>query len=89
MRTELYGNAIISAGAGAEARYSLLSEDAASAGPLGCELYGVQVEMGTETAGRPRLTASRASVTELLDRMVAGGVTPIGLGDVVDDWLNR
>jgi hypothetical protein len=77
----------LSAGTGAEIRYSLLCEDAAKTGPLGCELYGVEVKMGEEVASRPRLTASRKSVTALLDRLALGGVTPVSLCDVVDDWM--
>ena len=87
MRTEIYGSAVLPVGAGTEVVYTLLCDEAETAGPLGCEFYGVKVEMGAETASRPRLTASRTSVGALLDKLVRGGVTPVGLSDVVDDWL--
>jgi len=87
MQIELYKRAVVPLGKGVEVKYSLLSEEAAKTRPLGCELYGVQIEMGEEVAARPCLTASRVSVGALLDSMVSGGVTPAGMGDVVDDWL--
>ena len=87
MRAEIYGSAVVPLGSGVRAVYKLLCDEAEVSGPLGCEFYGVKVEMGTETASRPRLTASRTSVGALLDKLVRGGVTPVGLGDVVDDWL--
>jgi hypothetical protein len=89
MRSEVYGSTVIPIGEGETVTYSLLRDEARNAGPLGCELYGVQIEMGEEKASRPRLTASRSSVSTLLDKMVNGGVTPVGLGDVVDDWLKQ
>jgi hypothetical protein len=89
MRAEVYGSAVVPVGEGMEAVYTLLCDEAEMSGPLGCEFYGVKVEMGDEEASRPRLTASRASVGALLDTLVRGQVTPVGLGDVVDDWLAR
>jgi hypothetical protein len=89
MQSQIHGSAVIPIGEGAVATYSMLRDEAAAAGALGCELYGVQVEMGEETASRPRLTASKTSVSALLDKLAAGGVTPTALNDVVDDWLTR
>lgn len=85
MRSEVYGNSSLPGGEGIV--YSLLCDEAETAGLLGCEFYGVQVEMGDEMASRPRLTASRASVGALLDKLVRGCVTPVSLTDIVDDWL--
>ena len=87
MKAEIYGSAVVPVGEGTEITYTLLCDEAETAGLMGCEFYGVKVEMGAETASRPRLTASRSSVGALLDKLVRGGVTPTGLSDVVDDWL--
>ena len=60
------------------ARYYLLETEAS---------YGVAVEMEGETAAVPDLSPSRRRVESLADALVRGTVTPVGLRDVVDDWL--
>jgi hypothetical protein len=87
MQTELFKSAVVPIGEGIEVKYSVVSEEAAPDRALGCEMYGVQIEMGEETAVRPNLTASLLSVSALIDRMASGGVTPVSLNEVVDDWL--
>jgi hypothetical protein len=87
MRSELFGSAVLEMGEGEKVTYKLLCDEARSAGSLGCELYGVEVEMRDETVSCPRLTASKKSVLALLDRMLRGVVTPSGAKDVVRDWL--
>ncbi|MDR0325783.1 MAG: DUF6514 family protein [Oscillospiraceae bacterium] len=89
MRSEFYGSAVVPVEDGRTVTYTLLCDEAGTAGPLGCEFYGVRVEMGGEAASRPCLTASKSSVSGLLEKLVRGGVTPVGLGDVVDDWLEQ
>ena len=44
-------------------------------------------EVGEEVADVPNLSPSRARVQELAEALVRGGVTPVTLRDVVDDWL--
>lgn len=61
------------------ARYYLLEEEGAS--------YGVGIELGDESAAARDLSPSRRRVKELAERLARGTVTPMALGDVVDDWL--
>lgn len=49
--------------------------------------YGVQVELKGEAAAVPDLSPSRRKVEALAAALVRGAVTPVGLRDVVDDWL--
>ena len=49
--------------------------------------YGVAVELEGETAAVPDLSPSRQRVEALTDALIRGTVTPVGLRDVVDDWL--
>jgi len=49
--------------------------------------YGVQVELGEETAAIPCLSPSRRRTAELAEALARGAVTPVTLRDVVDDWL--
>ena len=64
------------------ARYYLLEEDAEEPGS-----YGVQIELEGEEASVPDLSPSRRRVEALAAALVRGAVTPVGLRDVVDDWL--
>lgn len=63
-------------------RYYLLEEASESGGS-----YGVQVELDGEEAALPDLSPSRRRVQELAAALARGGVTPVALRDVVDDWL--
>ena len=57
-------------------------------GNFSCEAYGVMIrETGGESAALPGLTVSAARIDELAGLLVRGGVTPVTLRDVVDDWL--
>ncbi|MCL1807147.1 MAG: DUF6514 family protein [Oscillospiraceae bacterium] len=87
MRSEVYGNSVLPVTEGRPITYSLLCGEAEASGTLGCEFYGIQIEMEGETSCRPGLSASRKAVCELLDKLVYGSVTPVALNDVVDDWL--
>ena len=65
-----------------QVRYFLLEEKLEEG-----ERYGVGISMGEEVADIPNLSPSRARVQELAEALVRGGVTPLTLRDVVDDWL--
>lgn len=64
------------------ARYYLL-EEAAEKG----EAYGVEIELGDESEAVRNLSPSRQRVADLAEALARGAVTPVGLRDVVDDWL--
>lgn len=64
---------------GTRTRYYLLEDGGAS--------YGVQVELGNESAAVPDLSPSRRRVEALAKALARGAVTPVALRDVVDDWL--
>ena len=65
-----------------QARYYLLEEESETSGS-----YGVQIEMEDEEASVRDLSPSRQRVEALAEALVRGGVTPVALRDVVDDWL--
>ncbi len=54
-----------------------------------CEAYGVKIEdeRTGESAEFPDLTVSVRRIDELMELLVRNGVTPAGLGDVIQDWL--
>ena len=84
-------------------RYYLLTEDSAAGPLYGgqAELGGepaavsgiptsrqrVQGLLDGEEAALPDLSPSRRRVQELAAALARGGVTPVALRDVVDDWL--
>lgn len=80
MRKWLVGEARCRA---SQARYYLLEEDTEEDGPS----YGVQIELEGEEAAVRDLSPSRQRVEVLAEALVRGGVTPVALRDVVDDWL--
>ena len=47
----------------------------------------IQVELDGEEAAVWDLSPSREKVQELLASLIRGGVTPVALRDIVDDWL--
>ena len=61
-----------------QARYYLLEEDGN---------FGVQIELEGEEASVRDLSPSRQKVQDLAEALIRGTVTPVGLRDVVDDWL--
>lgn len=63
--------------------YYLLEEK----GPKSGTLYGVQAELMGETAAMPGLTTSQPRIRGLLASLIQGGVTPVTLENVVEDWL--
>lgn len=66
-------------------RYYLLAEEHEGLG----ESYGLQVRSGGETEMIPDITSSQRHIQTLLEALVAGGVTPVTVREVVEDWLNR
>ena len=68
--------------------YSILIDEM-DVGPFSCESYGLQVkEQGSgETGAVPHITTSISRIDELCELVLAGGVTPSTLADVVNDWL--
>lgn len=79
MRKELVGEARCRT---AQVRYYLLEGE-----PEEGVSYGVQIELEEETAAAPDLSPSRRRVAALAAALARGAVTPVGLRDVVDDWL--
>lgn len=63
-------------------RYYLLEEESEN-----CESYGVRIELEDEEAAVPDISPSRQRVQELTAALIRGGVTPVALRDIVDDWL--
>lgn len=57
--------------------------------PLTCESYGVRVTLVQtgEQAQVPDITVRPERVEELIQLLIAGGVTPCTLREIVEDWL--
>ena len=68
--------------------YSILVDEM-DVGTFSCESYGLQVtELGSgEKCEVPHITTSISRIDELSQLVMAGGVTPVTLADVVSDWL--
>lgn len=68
--------------------YSIIIDEM-DVGPFACESYGLRVaERGSgEICAVPHITTSISRIDELCERVLAGGVTPLTLEDVVSDWL--
>lgn len=68
--------------------YTILIDEM-DVGPFFCESYGLEVtEQGSgETCAVPHITTSISRIDALCERVLAGGVTPLTLADVVSDWL--
>ena len=57
-------------------------------GPFACESYGVKIaEQGGEQTSVPNVTCSAARIDELMTLLVDNRVGPVGVADVVADWL--
>lgn len=68
---------------GAAVFYYLVVEETA-----GIERYGLQVRWGDETETVPDITSSQRQIQALLEAVARGGVTPVAVREVVEDWLN-
>jgi hypothetical protein len=62
--------------------YYLLAEENLE----GAEQYGVRSETGDRAEVR-KVTISSRSILELLGLLMRNTVTPVGLRDVIEDWL--
>ena len=62
--------------------YYVLAEESA-----GLENYGICVKSATYEKTIPCITPSQYTIQQLLKVLVEGVVTPLGLWDVVEDWL--
>ena len=51
--------------------------------------YGVRVSNGKEIVEIHDIAPSREQVSQLLDLLVRGSVTPVTARDIVEDWLLR
>ena len=63
--------------------YHLLIEEVEDLG----ENYGVLLEGFGQTAAIPGITVVQNRALSLLEKLRRGAVTPVGLRDVVEDWL--
>lgn len=79
MEKRLVGEALCRAG---RVRYYLLEEGTAESASC-----GVEIELEGEAAAVRDLSPSRKRVRKLAEELARGVVTPVGLRDVVDDWL--
>ena len=68
-------------------QYFLLVEQVDS-GNFQCENYGVRiVEEGVSSSSLPGLTTSAVRIDQLMTMLVDNTVGPVGLEDVIRDWL--
>lgn len=63
--------------------------DEMDVGPFSCESYGLKIrEQGSDNCcAVPHITTSIDRIDALSKLVLAGGVTPVTLADVVADWL--
>lgn len=62
--------------------------DVIEAGSFCCEDYGVRITEDTDnSASIPSLTTSAVRIDQLITTLVDNGVSPVGLRDVIEDWL--
>ncbi|MEM5780003.1 MAG: DUF6514 family protein [Lawsonibacter sp.] len=65
-----------------------LTVDQVETGCFCCEDYGVRIsEENGNSSAIPSITTSAARIDELMTLLVAHQVGPIGLTDVIADWL--
>lgn len=68
-------------------QYYLLIEQVDS-GNFQCENYGVRItEEGVTSCSLPGLTTSAMRIDQLMTMLVDNAVGPVGLEDVIRDWL--
>ena len=62
--------------------------DQVDSGSFQCENYGVRiVEEGVGSSAMPGLTTSAVRIDQLMTMLVDNTVGPVGLEDVLRDWL--
>lgn len=84
MRTILYGQ---TKHQGWPVCYEILAEELESFGSA--ERYGLRVRYQEETAEVLDITVSQRRIQMLAEKLLRGGVTPVALRDMVEDWLER
>lgn len=89
MRELLLNSLILSDSGGRLRSYRYyITVDEVEAGSLLCESYGIRIEeQGGQQAFANHLTCSASRMEQLANTLVRNQVTPIGLADVIDDWL--
>lgn len=71
-----------------EFSYYITIDETEDTGPAGLvELYGVGVSLGEEDSNIPAITTDADKIINLIELLSENFVTPIGLGDVVNDLL--
>lgn len=71
-----------------ELQYYVLIGEMEVEGRFACESYGVKVvEQGGDAVEVPNITVSIARIDALMDLLTRNTVSPVGLEDVVADWL--
>ena len=74
-------------GAPRQFQYYLVIEQVDS-GSFQCENYGVRIcEDGVRSVCIPGLTTSAVRIDQLMTTLVDNGVGPVGLEDIIRDWL--
>jgi hypothetical protein len=68
--------------------YSILIDEM-DVGRFSCESYGVKISENPEgeVAAVSHVTTSIPRIDELMDLLTSNSVTPVGLRDVIEDWL--
>ena len=68
--------------------YAILVDEL-DVGPFACESYGAQVTNRStgERSEVANITVSATRIDQLMELLVRGQVSPVHLGDVVEDWL--
>lgn len=77
-------------GASHRFEYYVLVDQMEVNGGFACESYGVKVaEPGetSESVSIPNITTSASRIDELVSLLIRNSVGPVGLGDVLSDWL--
>lgn len=68
--------------------YSILVDEVSfMSGQMLCECYGVQIDLEEESAEVRYITTNQNAISDLIDWLRLGFVTPRALREVVDDWL--
>lgn len=70
--------------------YYVLVGEMTVASEFSCESYGVKIvneERPDEAVSIPDITVDASRIDELMELLTRNSVTPIGLRDVVSDWL--
>lgn len=71
-----------------EYTYSILIDEM-SVGAFSCESYGVKIKdcATGRVAVVSHVTASIPRIDELMELLIRNQVTPVGLRDVLEDWI--